>query len=358
MAAPRDALAIKFRDFIRLEGRGYSPLYERLSALIAEDQQLLSILDDAPAHQRQPTLLFAAIHDGVLAHPDESLARWYPTVTGGPVPVEDVGPALRSFCATHEADLRTLVATRSTQTNEVLRCAALLLALDRIAGENGGPFGLVELGASAGLNLLCDRYSYDYADLGVAGDATSPVRLSTMLRGARRPRLPMVPRIASRTGIDLLPIDVRDPEATRWLRACLFADQLERQGRLRAALQVAQVDPPRLLRGDVLALLPTVAAAVPRDQHLCLISTWATHYLNSDQRRNLGTLLAEIGGTRDFTLIAAEPSGVVPGLAEPARSPQAPHATLLSILRFRRGRRADEVVAHMHSHAAWIEWLL
>jgi len=65
----------------RKTGRsGYSPLYERLSALIAEDQQLLSILDDAPVHQRQPTLFFAAIHDLVLAHPNEGLARWYPTV--------------------------------------------------------------------------------------------------------------------------------------------------------------------------------------------------------------------------------------------------------------------------------------
>lgn len=354
----RDALATKFRDFVKLEGRGYSPLYERLSALIAEDQHLLSILDDAPARQRQPTLLFAAVHDRVLAHPHESLARWYPTVTGGPIPDDDVGPALRSFCAAHEAELRSLVATRSTQTNEVLRCTALLLAFDRLADEGIGPLGVVEIGASAGLNLLCDRYSYDYAGLGTVGDRASPVRLSTTFRGARRPPLPRVPRVASRTGIDLLPIDVRDAAATRWLQACLFGDQLERQKRLRAALQVAQAAPPSVVKGDFLALLPTVVAEVPREQHLCLVSTWAAHYLNPDQRRSFGVLLAEIGMVRDFTLIAAEPLGVMPDLAEPPPTSEAPHPTLLSVLRFRGGKRADEVLARMHSHAAWIEWLL
>lgn len=358
MTSARDSLAIKFRDFVKLEGRGYSPLYEHLSALIAEDQRLLSILDEAAAHQRQPTLLFAALHDRVLAHPHAELARWYPTVTGGAIPSEDVGPALRRFCGAYEAELRTIVATRSTQTNEVLRCTALLLALDRLADEGAGPLGLVELGASAGLNLLCDRYRYNYAGLGAVGDAASPVRLSTTFRGASRPRLPRVPQIASRVGIDLLPIDVRDAEATRWLRACVFADQLERQQRLRAALQVAQNDPPRILRGDVLAQLPEVVADVPRDQHLCLVSTWAAHYLNADQRRRLGALLAEIGRTRDLTFVAAEPLGVVPDLMEPPPSPEAPHPTLLSILRFRGGKRTDEVVARMHSHAAWIEWLL
>jgi hypothetical protein len=247
-----------------------------------------------------------------------------------------------------------LVATRSTQTNEVLRCAALLLALDRLADE--APLGIVELGASAGLNLLCDRYSYDYAELGSVG--VSGVKLSTSFRGSRRPPLPRLPQIASRVGIDLLPIDVRDGEATRWLQACLFGDQLERQTRLRAALDVARRDPPRLLRGDLLTLLPAVAAEVPRDRHLCLVSTWATHYLNQDQRRRFGEVLQEIGRTRDVSLIAAEPMGVVPDLIEPLPTPEAPHPTVLSLVRFRAGKRSDEVLARIHSHAAWIEWLL
>src|SRR5690348_7116386 len=105
MASARDELATKFRDFVKLEGRGYSPLYEHLSRVIAEDAKVLSILDDAPAHQRQPTLLFAAIHDLVLAHPAEELARWYPMVSGGRIPDEDAGPALRGFCIAHEAEL-------------------------------------------------------------------------------------------------------------------------------------------------------------------------------------------------------------------------------------------------------------
>jgi hypothetical protein len=351
----RAALATKFRQFMKLEGSGYSPLYERLSTIIADDDRLLALLDDAPAHQRQPTLLFAALHDRVLAHPGDELARWYPTVSGGAIRADDPAAALRAFCATHAAELRTLIASRSTQTNEVLRCAALLLAVGRLDGTE--PLALVDLGTSAGLNLLLDRYHYDYPGLGTVGDPASPVQLRTELRGPLRPALPKLPRIASRQGIDLKPIDAGDEAATRWLRACLFADQLDRQARLRGALEIARRDPPRIRQGNLLALLPQVAGETARDRHLCIFSTWATHYLTAEERRQFAELLQEIARSRDVTLIAAEPAGVVHGLAEPPLSADAPHATILSLIRFRAGMRTDTVLARMHSHAAWIEWL-
>jgi hypothetical protein len=356
MADPRAALREKFRAFKTLEGGGYSPLYERLSSVIAEDERLLAILDDAPAHQRQPTLFFAALQDRVLAHGGEPLARWYPSVTGKAVPDDDVADALRSFCAAHERELRGIVAQRSTQTNEVLRCAALLLAFARI--DTDRPLALVDLGSSAGLNLALDRYHYEYDGVGTVGDDASLVRLRTVFKDKSRPRLPAIPRIGSRVGVDLLPVDPSDEAETRWLQACVFADQPERHQRLRAALEIARVHPPRLIKGNMLDELPRIAAETPPDQHLTVIDTWATHYLTKEERQRFAGLLQEIGRTRDLSYIAANMAGVVVGLEEPSVDPQAPHATLLSLTRFRGGRRSAQVLARMHSHAAWIEWLL
>ncbi|HEX9462255.1 MAG TPA: DUF2332 domain-containing protein [Alphaproteobacteria bacterium] len=351
-------LATKFRDFVKLEGRAYSSLYERLSLIIADDPRLLAILGHAPAHQRQPTLLYAALHDLVLSHPQEALARWYPTVTQGPVPDEDPGPALREFCAKHEGELQRMVATRSTQTNEVGRCIALVLAFDLIATEVPKPLGLVELGASAGLNLLFDRYHYDYEHIRTLGDETSLVRLRTSFRGAKRPWMPAaLPAAGRRIGVDLEPIDVRDGAATQWLQACVFGDQLERQQRLRAALDLARSAPPDLRRGDFIALLPGAAADIPPDQHLCLVTAWAVHYLTADQRRTLDRVVEGIGQSRDLSWVAAEPMGVMSQVNEPPPNPQHHLPTLLSLTTIRNGVREGRVLARMHSHAAWIEWL-
>jgi len=355
--ASRD-LAALFRGFSKLEGRGYSSLYERLSLTIADDPKLLALLDTAPVHQRQPTLLYAALHDLVLAHPQADLARWYPTVTGGPVPDDDVAPALRAFCVAYEPEIRHLVSTRSTQTNEVRRCAALVLAFDRIATEVQRPLGLIELGASGGLNLLFDRFSYDYGELGTVGERGSPVHISTTLRGPRRPRLPAAAaRAGRRIGIDLEPVDVRDPEATRWLEACLFADQLDRRDRLRAALTLARADPPEMRQGDMLGLLPAAATDIPHNEHLCLVSTWAVHYLAQERRRALDDLVREIGRRRDLSWVAAEPSGVLSGVSEPPVDPETPHPTILSLTTIRTGTWRRRLLARTHSHAAWIEWL-
>jgi len=107
--------------------------------------------------------------------------------------------------------------------------AALAFGLAAVGEAAGRPLGLVELGASAGLLLLVDRYRIEFAGFGSVGDPRSPVRLASTLRGPARPALPArLPAIASRVGIDLAPVDARDEPATRWLLACVLADRLDR----------------------------------------------------------------------------------------------------------------------------------
>ena len=119
----------------------------------------------------------------------------------------------------------------------------------------------MEVGASAGLCLLPDRYAYDYGGT-ILGDPASPVRLSCEPRGpVLIPATP--PEVVWRRGIDLAPVDLGDPDAVRWLESCVWPDQPQRLARLRAAVEVARADPPLVLQGDLLDQVGPVVAQAP-----------------------------------------------------------------------------------------------
>src|SRR5205085_1814788 len=163
-----------------------------------------------------------------------------------------------------------------------------LPAFARVARQTGGPLALVEIGASVGLNLLWDRYGYDYGDGASYGDAGSPVRITCTVRGDRRPWVPAVlPRVRYRVGLDLNPVDVRDPEAALWLRALVWPEHAGRAALLQRALEVARRDPPSLIKGDALDLLPAVLPAVPHDVALCVFHTFTVNQFSAEARDHL-----------------------------------------------------------------------
>ncbi len=334
-----------------------SPLYLRLRPAIDADPRTAAIVAAATPTQARLRLLFVALHDRVLAHRDEPLARWFPSVTGAAVPDDDPTAAVHDFLAAYEGELRSAVASRTTQTNEVGRCGGLALALV-VAGAGKPPLALVEIGASAGLNLNFDRYGYDIAGGGNFGDAGSPVRIEVQPRGPIALPCPAaLPAVSSRTGLDLAPIDVGDPKSLRWAEACIPADRLDRLHRLRAAAAVLARTPPRLIKGDIMTALPRVIAETPGDCHLCLLASWVLDYLPHADRVGLFDFLAAIGRRREVSFITSELPGTIPGLDEPRFADEAPYATLITLTRFVGGRRADRVLARMHVHGEWVEWL-
>lgn len=134
------------------------------------------------------------------------------------------------------------------QTNEVMRSAALLPGLLEIAQRTGLPLHLYELGASAGLNLILDRYRYQFGDT-IWGDAASPVKISPQWQGSAPPsHAPL--DIRSRRGVDLHPIDLHDHEARERLLSYIWPDQSERLQRLDAAVSLWLRDPPLVERAD------------------------------------------------------------------------------------------------------------
>lgn len=338
-------LAQQFRRFGERECVPASPLYGRLAVGISEDSDLLALAATARARP-VPNLLLAAVHMLLLQGSAHPLAAFYPSITHSQQALAqgDPFPQFRAFCLEHTAPIEQLLGTRRVQTNEVRRCACLLPAFAIAARQLGGrPLALVEIGASAGLNLLWDRYHVDYGPAGQCGDPAAPVRLACALRGDRTPPLPAhLPQIAARVGLDLNPVDVRDPGAALWLRALIWPEQLDRAALLERAIEVARRDPPPLLAGDALGLLPGVLASVPADTGLCIYHSFTLNQFPSAARQRFADMVAEHAAGRDLALSAMEW--------------REPHASL-DLTLFQNGARIDQRLAHCDAHGSWMEWL-
>ncbi|HEU5199384.1 MAG TPA: DUF2332 domain-containing protein, partial [Ktedonobacterales bacterium] len=244
---PLDTLARRFERFAEREAEGFfSPLYARLCRSIAADPEILALAAAAQPGQPTPNLLLAAVQYLLLKGVEHQLASFYPGIAAAPDEANDPYPAFRAFCLEHAEAIRPLLATRRVQTNEVGRCACLLPAFGLVARlAQAEPLALVEIGASAGLNLLWDHYSYDYGDGNHYGAADSPMRLPCALRGPKTPSFPStLPAIAFRIGLDLNPIDIANTDEMLWLRALIWPEHHERVTRLQQAVEIARQDPP------------------------------------------------------------------------------------------------------------------
>jgi hypothetical protein len=343
-----------------------SPLYQHLATGLALRPQVAALLGEAPVAQRAPTLLFAAIHDLVLSGIDHELANWYPSVMGtralAPVGPPESSAAVEAFvdvCGVHRDEIVTTMRTRATQTNETGRVAATYPALSLIT-RTGGPIALIELGASAGLNLQLDRFRIELRHPGapggmvIGGDADSPVVIvSSCERGAVPPVRPL--QIVSRTGIDLEPVDLRDPVAVRWLQACVWPDETARMDRLRRAVELCRVDPAPVVRGDMLdAVTATVASAVQHGGHPVIVHTWVAAYLSTGEQQRLTATIDSIGVRHDLDWVFMELRRSTRGL--PAVDSSDERHNVLVRVTYRSGVRSVDLLAVCHPHGTWINW--
>ncbi len=341
------------------------PLYRRLVEGLTDDPVRAGFLLDAQPGQARPVLLLAAVHAVVLAHPDEPLARYYPSVTP---PAElapgDPYPAFTAFCEAHEAEIRQLVATRSTQTNEVNRVALLAPMFAHVAAsEPTLPMSVVELGSSAGLLLGLERYRCDVGGA-VSGNPASSVHLHADVSGTRFPPTwvyPPSPAIVERVGIDLAPVSLDDLAALRWLEACLWPDQPERIDRFRAAVALLRDDPPSVVAGDFIEALPGVIDQLQPATHLVVFHGWALTYVERERRPELAEVLARAAASgRPVSWLSAEAPRCVPGIDPPTLAPGDEEATPETVLGLRTWRHGVEqqprALGWAHPHGAFLTW--
>lgn len=248
-------------------------LYGVLVRLLAEDwdrggvvRDLLAGHEDAPPADMVQLRLLAGVHRIVLRGDAPGLAAFYPSV-GGTADRYAVWPALEPVLREHADELRTALDV-APQTNEVGRSVALLAGLSEAVRRTGlTRVRLLEPGASAGLNLLVDRFGF----VGDGWRAGPPnARLVLEACGARGFE-PAAFEVVERRGCDLHPVDVADPGAEAYLRSFIWPHMPERDGRLVAALATARAHPVVVDRAGAAAWVRQQLAAPVADGVLTVV---------------------------------------------------------------------------------------
>ena len=302
---------------------GRSPLYVELLRRYAEDPLAAEIVGADPEWDA-PLRLLGGLHFLVL---------------GGRADWDDPLDQHREF-------LSDFVATQGVQTNEVQRSWVLLPLLLRVVERTGAEaFDLVELGPSAGLNLVWDRYAYRYeagewgrgdAVLWFEGEERRPVPGRLLERR---------PEVRARVGIDRSPIDVATEAGAQLLRSFVWAGQDERLRRLDRAIEAVRADPPQLVRGDYVEELPAVLAGLPRDGLTVVFQTASFGYIGDQGRARVRAVLEEAGESRALAFISTG-------------KPRAPHEDCwgLRLVYWPGGER--EFAGHADFHGDWLHWEL
>jgi len=256
----------------------------------------------------------------------------------------EIWPAFREVLARDSAWVARFLREQGMQTNEVQRCFGLLPAFLLAAAETGRALDLIELGPSAGFNLLWDRYAYRYGSERW-GAEEAPIELSGELRAALPDGLLAIrPVVRKRLGIDLSPIDVNSEHGTRLLRAFIWPEQVERQERLARAVEVVRADPPRILRGDYLELLEPLLAERSVEALTVVYQTASFSYLSSVERERVEQIMARAGERGPLAFISGE---------HPSNGP----ADYWQ-LRFRLWPGGEpQILARLDFHGRWLEWL-
>lgn len=313
-----------YRRFAAAEARHASPLYETLALHVARSTVALTFLSGLAPEKRQPNLFFAAV-------------RHVAGTPTGPQHLDDLVLARGS-------EIAEVMCRRTTQTNEPGRCAVILPLLSQM----DGPVALVEVGASAGLCLLPDRYGYRYGSriLPPPDDLRDVAPELPCAASDNTPVPARLPAVVWRAGIDLNPLDVDRDEDVDWLATLVWPEQKTRLAHLRSAIEVARKSKPKVVRGDLRNDLPDLLRQAPTDAALVIFHTAVLAYLPSQDDRDKFARLVQATGA---TWISNESPKVFPQFLPKVRAPAGNGMFLMS--------RDAHPVAWTAPHGQAIDWL-
>lgn len=220
-----------------------SPFYAYLLAHCAADCEKGGLLSDIlhehendPADSALPLRFLGSVHRLVLEGRAPALSKFYPSV-GGLVEYKRVWEVFHETVRAEKRAISNLV-RNPVQTNDVGRSGSLLGGFGLVAERTGLPLYLLEIGASAGLNLRWDQYRYEWRG-GEWGSKRSSVRLENVfIDGA--PSMPRKIRVVGRSGCDISPVDINSAAGCTTLLSYTWADQVDRIRRLKAAIEIAR----------------------------------------------------------------------------------------------------------------------
>lgn len=332
-----------------------SPLNASLARAVASDAALLELIDSFPPHPHQPLIVLGAVQYLILGGVDHGLAALYED--GSRVmPIAQGQPLIDDFVRRFEDELRELLATWFIQTNEPTRSAAIGLGVAWASQLIGEPIGLIDDGASAGLNLAFDRYRLDYGAGRELGAPDSPVHLHCELRNLDGLPVERLPAVARRIGIDRNPIDLRDEPSRRWLVALTWPGTA-RQRQLRQVIDLVRSDPPDVRRGDMvddlgstleeLGSLPTV-----------VVTSWSFSYLRRADRTRFERLLVDHGRTRPIAWVCCDGAGSTARFETAVAPPtDLRMPSLMGVAVFDRNAVESHVLGYVDPYGTWLDWI-
>lgn len=284
-----------------------SALYQALARAVAGDERILALA--CRARRYPPYQLFAAVHYLVLGGGAGPLADIYTAASGGASVPDAAFPAFRDFVLRREDEIARLIDRQSVNKTDLRRGACLRALIVEAAARLGADaVHLVDLGCGAGLNLLLDRWRFDYRNGGGAGPADAAVRVVVDVRGAPPPPGPM-PRLLTRTGIDPVAIDAGNPDDERWLVAHLFPEDGALMAATRQALGELRRAPPDIRHGDAAELLPGIVAGLAADVPLVVMHSLAIAFFPPQDRVALAAALRGLAGSRRSARVGMEKIG-------------------------------------------------
>src|SRR5579862_3987413 len=351
-------LAQAYRHFGEVDAAGTSPLYECVAVALSESDTALRAIEAVPARKRRPKVILAALHDLALAGRAPALAAAYAAYAAADADPDAAANAAIDTLLGMTDQVVAIAARRMVRTSQTERCAVLYPAITEAARRAGAnAVGLIDVDGSAGLNLHVDRVGITYSNGQALGDPSSPVQLSSSIAGDRPVPARTMPEVVARIAVDPDPIDVTDADDSRWLRACVWPDQPPGVIRLDTEIALARTDPPLLLRGDALDVLPGALARVPADALPVVTTTWALSRFPVESRLRFLHHLAEAAAVgRAVAWVSLEGVGVAPEIPTFGDRPASGHS-IIGLAVFNQSNLHAEAVGRCWSRGRFLAWL-
>lgn len=294
------ALSERFKIFAERECKNSSRLYEHLAMKIANDLDLLKLAAHSKPGQPEPNLLLGAVHYLLLSGREHELIAYYPSIVVEPMESSISIKYFKDFCMQYEYEIIQLLESKLVQTNEVRRCSYLYPSFCHIYQITKKPITLIEIGTSAGLQLLWDKYSYSYKSNQKYGSKQSTLEIRAEVRGNRLPLLlEYSPPVNRRIGLDLHVNNLNDPEDYLWLKALIWPEHKERNLYFEKAAHCLKSQPLELIEGDGIAILPDIVPSVSQDSTICIFHTHVANQISAEAKKRLSEQVRLIGTKRD-----------------------------------------------------------
>ncbi|PLK27802.1 DUF2332 domain-containing protein [Novosphingobium sp. TH158] len=271
-------------------------------------------------------------------------SRLGPIYSGALSDQAEIDRTVQAIVRDHDGELAGWFAG-PPQTNEAGRSAGIMAQLMWLSSRLGPRFELNEIGSSAGINTMMERFGFNLGGVR-AGDAASPMQICPEWRGPPPPAAQV--EIVAIAGCDVQPIDLTDPQAALRLKSYVWPDTPFRLQRIDAAIALARHKPPKVARMDATDWVEQrLAAPQPEGVTRVLFHSIVWQYVPPEGRARIEAAMAAAGA-------AASPSRPLAWVTVETN-----RATFRHELRCRHwpGGASETLLGEAHAHGAWVEWL-